>query len=72
MLALEDLRPPFTGVSFHILLQGIFPTQELSPGQPTPVLLPGKSHRWRSLDRLTDKDGRDEQMKRTRSPYGFF
>ena len=46
-----------TGVGFHALLQGIFPTQQLNPGllhwrrqwHPTPVLLPGKSHGWRSL-----------------------
>jgi len=46
-----------TGVSSLFLLQGIFPTQGLNPGlpycrrqwQPTPVLLPGKSHGQRSV-----------------------
>ena len=53
-----------TGVGCHALLQGIFPTLGLNPDlppcrwilyrwrrkwQPTPVLLPGKSHGWRSL-----------------------
>ena len=47
-----------TGVGCHSLLQGIFPTQGLNPvlphcqrrqWHPTPVLLPGKSHGWRSL-----------------------
>ena len=45
----------------HFLIQGIFPTQGSNPGllhyrqmlypqwHPTPVLLPGKSHGWRSL-----------------------
>ena len=40
-----------TGVGSLSLLQGIFPSQGLDPGQwhPTPVLLPGKSHGRRSL-----------------------
>ena len=42
-----------TGVGSSSLLQGIFPTQEsntyLRQWHPTPVLLPGKSHGWRSL-----------------------
>ena len=65
-----------TGVGYHFLLQGIFPTQGSNSGlpalqedsllsevqgkpnnkailllftHPTPLLLPGKSHGWRSL-----------------------
>ena len=54
-----------TGVACRILLWRIFPTQGLNPHlpycsrslqcfrrrqwQPTPALLPGKSHGWRSL-----------------------
>ena len=39
------------GMGCHFLLQGIFPTQGLNPGQwqPTPVSLSGKSHGQSSL-----------------------
>ena len=51
-------KPKNTRVGSLSLLQGIFPIQELNWGlllcrgrqwHPTPVLLPGKSHGWRSL-----------------------
>ena len=61
-----------TGVGCHALLQGIFPTQGWNPGLqlcrpilywlPTPVLLSGKFHGWRSPVGYSPWDCKESDM----------